>query len=87
MPVVECDPKGDETYAKGRNGYFNLQRVSIMDMSDHEEQAVSVHFESTRSAWPHSAYARLTPEKAIEVGQALVEQGQATMAKRKGETE
>ncbi len=54
-----------ESYGKGRNGYFNLDKTSVeLETKMHEGEAVYVSFYSARSIWPGPAYAVLTLDDA-----------------------
>lgn len=77
MPVIQAEsfPNGEKPLAKGRNGYFNLARIIVETFSTNVgAPEVMLQFMSERSVYPGPAYARITPETARELGQALIDQ-------------
>lgn len=80
MPVIRAEsfPNGEKPSAKGRNGYFNLDRIIVGTFSTNVgAPEIMLQFMSKRSLYPGPAYARITPGMARKVGQALIAEADA----------
>jgi len=65
---------GNRPYAKGKNGYFDLDSVLIEGGVGSPIRGVRVHFYSNRSAYPGPCYAALDLVTAEAVGKAILKE-------------
>jgi hypothetical protein len=68
-----------ESYAKGRNGYYKLDRI-VVDTCPELPSAgarLGIHFYSKRAVYPGAGCAVMTSKEALALGEALIKMAQS----------
>jgi hypothetical protein len=68
-----------ESYAKGRNGYYKLDRIVVDSRSELRSAGarLGIHFYSKRAVYPGAGYAVMTSKEAKALGEALIKMAES----------